>query len=142
MKRFYLIGFLVRARRPELVPLVHALTFDPVLRATEVLSPLGSTMQEQSLREESWQWTKAHYDELLTVVPKHHAQTSLIYAGGVFCDDAHVQDVEAFFTRARVAQIEGGPRVLASTLESMRLCVVRRAKQEASARELFAANRR
>ena len=57
--------------------------------------------------------------------------------GSVFCDEAHAKDVEAFFTPARIAQIDGAPRVLASTLEDIRLCTAKRKPQEPSARELF-----
>jgi alanyl aminopeptidase len=57
--------------------------------------------------------------------------------GGVFCDEKHLKDVEAFFTPERVAHIEGGPRTLASTLENIQLCVARRKAQEPSAREFF-----
>jgi len=56
----------------------------------------------------------------------------------VFCDEAHAKDVEAFFTLQRIEKIQGGPRVLAGTLEGIRLCAAKRAKQEPSAREVFA----
>ena len=80
---------------------------------------------------------KANFDRLLAAVPKHHGQTQLISMGGVFCDDAHAADVEAFFSPERVAKIEGAPRVLASTLEEVRLCAAKRKAQEPSAREFF-----
>jgi len=57
--------------------------------------------------------------------------------GGVFCDDAHAKDVEAFFTPARIAGIDGAPRVLANTLEDIRLCAAKRKVQEPSARAFF-----
>jgi alanyl aminopeptidase len=136
-----LLWALVAAKRPELAAEVRELTFDPVLHATEVTAPLWSQLGDPALRELAWQWIKTHFDKLLVTVPKHHGQTQLISMGGVFCDDAHAKDVEAFFTPARVAAIEGGPRVLASTLENIRLCVVRRARQEPSAREMFAKHR-
>jgi alanyl aminopeptidase len=55
----------------------------------------------------------------------------------VFCDEQHAKDAEAFFTPARMAQIDGGPRVLAGTLEDIRLCAAKRKAQEPSARDLF-----
>jgi alanyl aminopeptidase len=57
--------------------------------------------------------------------------------GGVFCDEAHAADVAAFFTDAKIATLDGAPRVLATALEDIRLCAARRKAQEASAREMF-----
>jgi alanyl aminopeptidase len=135
--RGQLLGVLVGARRPELVPLARELTFDPTLRATEVTWGIWAKISEHETREASWQWVKDHFDKLLAAVPKHHGQTQIIEMGGVFCDEAHAKDVEAFFNPTRLALIDGGPRVLAGTLESMHLCVAKRQKQEASAREFF-----
>jgi alanyl aminopeptidase len=135
--RSRLLWALVSAKRPELVAEVRELTFDPMLHATEVTAPLWSQLGDPVLRDSAWQWVKDHFDKLLAVVPKHHGQTQLIAMGGSFCDEAHAKDVEAFFTPARLARIDGGPRVLASTLENVRLCAVKRAKQEPSAREMF-----
>ncbi len=132
-----LLSLLVSPRKAELVPTVRELTFDPVLRATEVTSPIWTQLGQNETREATWQWVKENFDKLLTTVPKHHGQTQLINMGSVFCDEAHAKDVESFFTPARLAQIDGGPRVLAGTLEEIRLCATRRQKQEPSAREFF-----
>jgi cytosol alanyl aminopeptidase len=132
-----LLGVLVSAKKPELVQVVRDLTFDPILRATEVTSPVWSKLGEQETREETWTWVKANFDKILATVPKHHGQTQLIDMGSVFCDDAHAKDVESFFTPGRVGQIDGAPRVLASTLEQIHLCTAKRTAQEPSAREFF-----
>ena len=129
---------LVSPRNPDLAPAIRDLTFDPILRATEVTSPVWSKLGQHETREATWQWVKDNFDKLLAAVPKHHGQTQLINMGSVFCDEAHAKDVESFFTQARIAQIDGGPRVLASTLEEIHLCIVKRQKQEPSAREFFA----
>ena len=139
--RVRLLGALAAARRPELVPLVRELVFDPALQATEVTYPLWSLIGKPATREATWGWIKENFPRILATVPKHHGQTQLIRMGGEFCDEAHAKDVEAFFTPAVLAQIDGGPRVLASTLESIRLCAVKRAKQEPSAREMFGKRR-
>jgi cytosol alanyl aminopeptidase len=132
-----LLGVLTSPRKPDLVPVVRDLAFDPVLRATEVSSPIWSKLGENETREETWAWVKANFDKLLAALPTHFGQTQVIEMGGVFCDDAHAKDVEAFFTADRIAAIEGAPRVLASTLEDIRLCAAKRSKQEPSAREFF-----
>jgi alanyl aminopeptidase len=133
-----LLGVLVSSRKPERWPAIRALAFDPVLRTTEVSSPVRAMLSEHESREATWQWVKENFDRLLVTVPQHHGQTRLISMGGVFCDDAHAKDLEAFFTPARVGKIDGGPRVLAATLEDVRLCTTRRKLQEPSARAFFA----
>jgi len=136
-RRWNLLAVLSSTRRPELVPRARALALDPRLRATEALSPISTQMQVPTLRESTWAWTKAHFDELLAVIPAHNAQTQVIGLGDVFCDEAHARDLEAFFTPARLARIAGGPRVLATTLESIRVCAARREQQAPSARSYF-----
>jgi len=119
------------------VTAVRERPFDPSLRATEVSWPVWSMLGQHATREATWGWVKDNFDRLLAAVPKHHGQTQIIRMGGEFCDEAHARDVEAFFAPARLAQIEGGPRELAGTLEEIRLCAAKRAKQEPSAREMF-----
>jgi alanyl aminopeptidase len=132
-----LLGVLVNPRKAELVPVVRELTFDPILRATEVTSPVWTLLGAHETREATWQWVKDNFDRLLATVPKHHGQTQLIEMASVFCDEQHAKDAESFFTPARMAQIDGGPRVLAGALEDIRLCAAKRKAQEPSARELF-----
>jgi alanyl aminopeptidase len=136
-----LLGVLVNPRKPEMASIVRELTFDPVLRATEVTSAIWTQLEHHETREAAWQWVKDNFDRLLATVPKHHGQTQLIEMASVFCDEPHAKDAEAFFTPARLAQIDGGPRVLAGTLEDIRLCAAKRAAQEPSARELFGKER-
>jgi len=135
--RWWLLAALCSATRPELLPRVRGLAFDPLLRTTEVTSPLWSELREPALREGAWGWVKDNFDKLLLAVPKHHGQSQILAMADEFCDEAHAKDAEAFFTPARVAQIDGGPRVLASTLESIRLCAAKKTAQEPSLRELF-----
>jgi cytosol alanyl aminopeptidase len=139
--RWKLLGALVAARRRELVATVRELAFDPSLRPTEVTSPLWAQLEHPETREATWRWVKDNFDRLLATVPRHHGQAQLIEMGELFCDEAHAKDIEAFFTPRRIAQIEGGPRVLAGTLEGVRLCAVKRKAQESSARQFFDKNR-
>lgn len=98
-------------------------------------------MKDPATREATWRWIEDNFARILAIVPKHHGQTQLISMGSVFCDEAHARKLEAFFDAARLAQIDGGPRVLAGTLEDIRLCAVKRARQEPSARALFGKRR-
>jgi alanyl aminopeptidase len=133
-----LLAALVSPRSPKLRLRVLNFALDPILRPAEVARPVWRQLGDPELRDGAWKWVKANFERLLAAVPKHHGQTQLISMGGVFCDAQHIKDVEAFFTPERIAQIDGGPRVLANTLEDMRLCVAKRTKYESAARAFFA----
>jgi alanyl aminopeptidase len=135
--RGQLLGVLAAVKKPELLGPARELAFDPSLRTTEVTTTVWDQLGRADTREAAWQWVKDNFDKLLAAVPAHGGQTQLINMGSVFCDEAHAQDVQAFFTPERVAKIEGGPRVLASTLEDVHLCALRRQAHEASEREFF-----
>ena len=139
--RWLLIDVLVSAKSPELVPAVRQLTVDPLLRATETLAPLGSKMRSEESREATWGWMKDNFDKLIAMGTKYQGE-SLIGMTRAFCDDAHAKDVESFFTPERLAKVDGGPRVLSAALEGIRLCAVKRQKQEPSAREMFGKQRK
>jgi alanyl aminopeptidase len=124
------------AKTPELAAAARELVLDPSLRDNEVLAPLSNALGDPERRDATWEWMKAHYDAIRARLPMHHGGVGLVAAGGVYCDDAHARDIEAFF-QSKIADIEGGPRVLASTLEGVRLCVARRRAQEEGARTFF-----
>ncbi len=131
-----LLFALSSARRPELAVAARELVLDPALRDNEILGPLSVGLGDPEKRDATWAWMKDHYDAIRGRLPQHHGGVALVGAGGVYCDEAHAADVEAFF-RPRIDEIEGGPRVLASTLEDMRLCAAKRKAQEEPARSFF-----
>jgi alanyl aminopeptidase len=138
--RSRLLWGLSAARDPALAEAARQLVLDPSMRDSEMLTPLGVQLSRPETRETAWAWMKEHYDAILARLPRHHGGVQLVGSGRSFCDEAHAKDVEAFFGPKSDA-IEGGPRVLASTLEDVRLCVASRAAQEKSARELFGGKR-
>jgi alanyl aminopeptidase len=125
------------ARDPELAAAGRALVLDPVLRDSEVLTPLYAQLSDPGARETAWTWVKDHYAAILERMPQHHGGVQLVSTPRSFCDDTHARDVEAFFG-PKIDGVEGGPRALASTLEDLRLCAARRTAQEPSGREFFA----
>ncbi len=135
--RASLIDALASARRAELLESARALTFDKSLRAGEVLAPLAAQLDDPATQDDAWRWAKEHWDALLAAVPRD-SQSSLVSMAGVFCDEAHAADLASFFTPARLAGVDGGPRELAKTVESVHLCAVKRQAEEPSARAFFA----
>ena len=131
-----LLGALGRARSPELAARARELAIDPRMRVTEVAQTLAAQLDAPETREAAWQWMKDHYDALVERMSHHHGGVQLIAMARVFCDESHAQDTETFFAK-RIDGIDGGPRVLASTLEDVRLCAAKRKAQEPSVREMF-----
>ena len=133
--RGQLLVFLGAAQRPELAAKARDLVLDPVLRVTEIPDTLFHQLETRETREATWKWLKEHIDPLLERISRRGGST-LVHQASVFCDDAHAADVDAFFT-PRLAGMEGGPRVLAETLEEIRLCAALRKAQEPSVRSFF-----
>ena len=131
-----LVTVLVRPKAPAMADAVRELTFDPVLRPTEIFAPIFSPMGEIDTRDAAWTWAKANFDRLLAVLPVR-SRAALVRLGSEYCDEAHAKDIESFFTKERVASMEGAPRALASNLEGIRLCAARSQAQEPSGREFF-----
>jgi alanyl aminopeptidase len=86
--------------------------------------------QDERMQELVFDFTQKSFDALLQRFPGE-LRGELPYVGEPFCDDAHRRDVEGFF-KDRVAQLTGGPRNLAKTLERITLCSALRKTQEAS----------
>jgi alanyl aminopeptidase len=131
-----LLTALGSAKSPELAARARELAIDPRLRVTEVGRTLAAQLDAPETREAAWRWMKDHYDALAERMSHHHGGVRLIAMARVFCDESHANDAETFFAK-RVDGIEGGPRVLASTLEDVRLCAAKKKAQEPSLREMF-----
>jgi alanyl aminopeptidase len=133
--RARLLVFLGAAQRPELSTRALELSLDPVLRMTEILVPVRVQRDVIESREGAWQWTKAHVGPLEARLSPRRAWP-LLRVPRRFCDEEHAAEAEAFFT-PRLAGMEGGPRVLAETLEDIRLCASLRKAQEPAVRAFF-----
>lgn len=125
------------AKDPALAARAREMALDPGLRKNEIMATLWPQLESPATREATWKWITEHYDALAARISAHHGGTRLIATAGVFCDEAHAAEAEAFFAK-HVDGIEGGPRVLAGTLESIRLCAARKSAHEAGARAFFA----
>ncbi len=132
-----LLGSLSRVRDPALGARVLGLVLDDRVKYTEMLTPLWGQFSAPETREAAWKWLKEHWDAVA-------ARSSAAMFSGVqllgmpqaFCDEAHAAEVATFF-EGRAAKVEGGPRVLAKTLEAIRLCTAKRSATEADARRFF-----
>jgi alanyl aminopeptidase len=91
-------------------------------------------MRHPATRALPFQFVKANFDELIKRAPTEgafNAVAAFPFTGSAFCDERFRADVEAFFAK-RIESLTGGPRNLAQTLESIRLCEARVQSQQSS----------
>lgn len=135
-----LLGSLSRVRNPELGARVLALVLDDRVKYTEMTTPLWEQFSEPETREAAWTWLKDHWDAVMARASgAMFTGVQLVSMPATFCDEAHAADVAGFFAD-RVAKVDGGPRVLAKTLEEIHLCAATRSAAEADARRFFASH--
>jgi len=107
------------------------------LKHTEALQPLWNQLGQPETRDDAWKWLQEHWDAVAARASTVAFEgNQLVSMGGSFCDGAHEKQV-ADFLHDRAAKIDGGPRVLARTLEEIHLCVVKRAAEEPNVRAFF-----
>jgi len=104
------------------------LTLSPSLRDNEFYLPVWQQMADKNSREATWSWFRSHLPALLERTPEWSKGESAAY-GQYFCDAAHRAEVEKFFA-PRVRDLQGGPRILANTLEAIDLCIAKAAHHQ------------
>jgi alanyl aminopeptidase len=135
-----LLGSLSRVRDPALAARVLGLVLDERVKYTEMLVPLWGQFTAPGTREAAWTWLKDHWDAVASrASAAMFSGVQLLSMPAAFCDEAHAQDVAAFLSD-RATKIDGGPRVLAKTLEEIHLCTAKRSASEADARRFFSSH--
>jgi alanyl aminopeptidase len=111
------------------------LTFNSAVRINEVPTILFGQMSDPEGREPTWAWLQENYDRVVERVGPGIAGY-LPYLGARFCSEERAAEVQAFFGE-RVADVQGGPRNLASALERIRLCSALVEQQRSSVNRYF-----
>lgn len=119
------------ARVRQNLALYDAGKLDPREARALVLAP----MSDPGVRDIAYGFFKEKYDSLEARLP-YMGLMVLGHVADAFCDQAHLDDVEAFFG-PRAAGMPGGPRELSQALERIRLCTVSRAAQQPSVEAFF-----
>jgi hypothetical protein len=81
----------------------------------------------------------ARYDALVARLPNGVGSDYAAYlpqTAGRGCSAEAAREAEVFF-KPRMANVNGGPRNLAQTLEAIRLCEARKATQQADLTQFF-----
>jgi alanyl aminopeptidase len=92
-------------------------------RPNEILGVLGGQLSSSTTRDGAWQWMTDQLDALLARIPEFSAAYLPQLAEG-FCDRERAAEARRVF-EGRIARVPGGPRNLASALESVELCAAR-----------------
>ncbi len=132
-----LLGAISAARDPKLAARARDLVLDDRLKHNEMMQPLWAQLGQPETREDAWKWLQDHWDAVATRASTVAFQgEQLLSMPGSFCDESHEKQV-ADFLHDRATKIDGGPRVLARTLEEIHLCVVKRSAEEPNVRAFF-----
>ena len=116
---------------------VLELSLDERLRQNERFRPLSGQFSDPEGRDTAWVWLQANYDRVRERFGAEYSGYVPFVTGG-FCDRTKAREVRAFF-EPRMADTQGGPRNLASAVETIALCAARADAQREGARAFFAA---
>jgi alanyl aminopeptidase len=134
--RQQLLVALGRVDDEALRPRVLDLVLDERLRLNEIFRPLMGQFSDPEGVETAYAWLVAHYDAVFERIGPEYAGY-LPFAVDGLCDRGRIEAVETFFA-PRMAATSGGPRNLASALESIGLCATLAEHERESARAFFA----
>lgn len=118
--RSALLSALASTHDPELGQKAMNLSFDEQIRTNEIRNLLRPQFYQRETRDAAWSWLQENWDAYLKRVTPEGAGHAPGLASS-FCSEAKAKEVEAFFAD-KVADLRGGPRNLAKTLEGIRLC--------------------
>jgi hypothetical protein len=121
-ERTQLLSALGTFRAPELQHDALALVGGPVFDLRDSLPLLTRAISGRETRELAWSFTQGHFDAMSARMRDDDVLGFLRNVAGAFCDAAHRAELASFFT-PRVGRFDGAPRVLATQLEELDLCV-------------------
>jgi len=127
------LSALAQAPQSEIGEMMRELIGDERLRDNEAIMVVFNQVGTPEQRGALWNWAQENMDVLLPRIPTWR-KGAVVNVGGSFCSTERADELEAVFAE-RVADLEGGPRELAQTLERIRLCA---ALKEAKSEEVTA----
>ncbi len=119
-----LLAAMGRANDPAQQPLLMQTVLHEKIRDNEIYYLLGPQFSQPETRAQAWQWLQQNLDAVLQRIPVWR-KGRVAQLAGDFCSSERAAEVEDFFT-ARSENLQGGPRALANTLESIQLCAARK----------------
>lgn len=119
-----LLSALGQVEDPELQRQALELSLSDQIRNNEMNMVLFTQATQPSTREFTWEWLQDNMDVVIERVPIWRKGRVSGYIKE-FCDEDTLLEVEAFFAD-KVEDLQGGPRALANTLETIELCIARK----------------
>lgn len=118
--RQLMLGAMAHTDDPVAAAQMRERILSPELRDNEIRSIFNGQMGREANRKATWEWTKSNMDAVLERFPTWRKGT-LPSQFATFCTLPEAADLEQTFAPI-IEQLESGPRYLANTLESIRLC--------------------
>jgi alanyl aminopeptidase len=118
--REYLLGAMAWSTDPEVAAAMRERILSPELRDNEIFAIFRGQMEHAETRDAVFEWTGEHLDEVLARVDSWR-KGQLPAQFDAFCSEEAAERVEATFAPI-IDDLESGPRYLANSLETIRLC--------------------
>jgi len=129
-ERRYLFTALGSFRDPALVEAALGLLLSDDFDIREATQIARTLSKEARSGDAAYEFMKRNFDAL---VKRSHRNAAARFPtwGAQLCDEGRRADMEAFF-RERIGAFDGGPRILAQTVETINLCAAFKGAQQAS----------
>jgi alanyl aminopeptidase len=118
--REHLLGAMAWSTDPEVAALMRERILSPSLRDNEIFAIFRGQMAHAATRDAVFAWTSDHLDAVLARIDSWR-KGQLPAQFDAFCSEEAAARVAATFAPI-IDQLESGPRYLANTLETIRLC--------------------
>jgi aminopeptidase N len=105
---------------PALATRLFEMILDPALRDNEASAMFFGLARLPNHRDQAWAWLKENINAFLTRIPTWRRGRAPEVASD-WCDVTKIDELKAFFAPI-IDGFEGGPRLLAETIEKIELC--------------------
>lgn len=137
--RGQLLFALGRFAQPALAQRARDLSLEDGTRSNEMASVLGAQLGEPELRDAARIWLREKYDALMAKGPRGLGGGFVRFDAVARCSPSEAAEIEAWHG-PRLREVEGGPRRLAQSVESIRLCAALKAAQSGTMAAVVAAD--
>ncbi|HWL85908.1 MAG TPA: M1 family aminopeptidase, partial [Polyangiaceae bacterium] len=120
-------------RDPDTLRAALGVLLAPDVDPIESTLALRDTQTTAATRDIAYDFVKRNFEAMAKRLPGDFAARIPKFVGASFCDASHARDLEDFFHK-RAPQFPGGPRMLAQSVEAVKLCSAYRALQEPNVR--------
>lgn len=118
--RQYLLYAIAQSPDPAVAAAIRGRVLSPQLRDNEIPNIFYGQMSQEKNRRAAWEWSEQNMAAILErISTRKKGQVPRYFSS--FCDRARAGEIEDFF-QPMINELESGPRYLANSLETIRLC--------------------